>query len=195
MADLESYKTSVAAIARDSKDETGAFIARLKTLSAEEFLRLPRRDVERLSIAQYIDVARAIAPNIPPLITVREAEPELRKRSFNWTPGRLHAAVIVVSIGLGLAWSMTGSMLTGLVFDEALIRSRTVLDWPACRRLTADVDGCVYRPAQDLSWDYVAAMLEMDRDTLHRNNAHLTEDVVPRASQLVVWRYHGLLEN
>lgn len=195
MPDLEKFKTSVAAIARDAKEETGAFIARLKSLSAEEFLRLSRRDVERLSLAQYIDVARAIAPDILPIAATQAADPESDKPSFDWMPRRLYAIAISASITLGFAGSLAAPMLTEAMFDAPLVRSQTVLDWPACRRLTAEVDGCVYRPTQDLPWDYVAAMLEMDRDILHRNNAHLPQNMVPRASQLVVWRYHGHLEN
>lgn len=195
MPELEEFKNSVAAIAQDAKEETGAFIARLKSLSAEEFVRLSRRDVERLSLAQFIDVARAIAPDIPPIAVTQAADPDPNKPFFNWTPRRLYAMAISASIALGCVGFLAAPMLTEAMFDAPLVRSKTLFDWPACRRLTAEVDGCVYRPTQDLSWDYVAAMLEMDRDILRRNNAHLPDNMVPRASQLVVWRYHGHLED
>jgi hypothetical protein len=194
MSDQKIFKAAVQTVKQQSKQETGALIARLKSLSAEEFLRLPPKIVERLSLAQYVDIARTIAPDTPPP-KVSPAAPESERHSFIWTPKRIYCLAIGLSMTVSIALALIAPEAKRAFSPQSLARSIYAEDWSDCSRLTPQTDGCVYRPTQDLSWEYVAATLQMNIETLRFNNAHLTDTFVPRGARLTVWRNRGTLEH
>jgi len=199
MADRKEFDNAVAAINRETKEEVGAFVARLKTLTPAEFVRLPREDLERLSISQYLNIARVIAPDVTPLTAtpVRAAKPpqEIKKLKRPWPTGQLSSLAVAAGVTLGVTWALWGTALLAAIDMAPIVRSSYVSDWPRCTRLASDTDGCVYLAGQDLPWTYASAMLGLDVETLRRSNTHLPADRVPQGSRLVVWRFRGTLED
>lgn len=195
MSDRVNFKKSVKSIAADGREETGKFIARLKALTPEEFLRLPRHDLERLTLAQYADVAAAILPGLDlrPARDKPDAPPKSERR--NWSLGQLSiaavAASVVVAFGVVLAEPIVGSFGG----TAELVRPYYIGNWPRCIRLTESVDGCVYVSHQDLNWDYVAYRLKIDVAELRNLNNHLPSTYAPAHEKIIVWRGVGRLEN
>lgn len=178
MSDREAFKTAVNAVKQRDTKETGAFIARLKSLSAEEFLRLPPKVIDRLSLAQYVDIARTIVPEIEPE-KVDPPTPEPEARSFEWTPQRIYGLAISISMTICVALALIAPDAKRLLWPEPLPRSGYAEDWPTCSRLTPQADGCVYYSHQELPWDYVAAALQMEIENLRTSNTHLTDSFIP----------------
>lgn len=199
MPDRKQFDSAVAAIGKETKEEMAAFVTRLKTLSPEEFVRLPRQDLERLSISQYLNIARVIAPDVAPLtaMLVRTGKPpqETKRPKKPWPIGKLSSLAVAAGVTVVVIWALSGTTLLAAIASTPIVRSSFVSAWPRCTRLASDTDGCVYLAGQDLFWTYAASKLGLDVETLRRSNTHLPADRVPRGSRLVVWRYLGRLED
>lgn len=195
MVDRRNFKKSVARLKREQKEEMSQFIARLQSLSAEEFLRLPRRDIERLSPAQYAEIAKSIVPgvNVDASEPKQHIKPAVRPRKI--TVGRRSAKAVIYSAIAGLVIAFGGPTLVERVQNYDLVRPASAESWPICRRLTANADGCLYMPQQNLNWDYVAKSLHIDRAFLLTLNRHLPVASAPAGRKIIVWRGAGRLEN
>jgi len=93
-------------------------------------------------------------------------------------------------------------LVTGLLADLARpvlapffdpgIRPIETTRWPACRRLDAHVDGCVYTSSSGtLSLQRVAELTGVPAAQLHSTNRHLDhalDATLPKHSPIVVWR-------
>jgi hypothetical protein len=103
------------------------------------------------------------------------------------------ASILIAGLLLDLAWPV----LSAAVFDSGR-RSYRVSRWPACPRLDAHVDGCVYisgsgRP----SLTGVAGLTGIPIEHVLAANRHLSataDTVLPRGSRIVVWRGRLRLE-
>lgn len=196
MPDRKEFDSAVAAIGQETTEEMAAFVTRLKSLTPAEFVRLPRQDLERLSISQYLNIARVIAPDVTPLTAtpVLATKPPKKPKKPR-PPGRLSSLAVAASITVGVTWALCGTALLAAINAAPIVRSTFVSDWPRCTRLSSGTDGCVYHAGQDLPWTYVATMLGLDVETLRRSNTHLPADRVPQGGRLVVWRFQGTLED
>lgn len=195
MVDRRNFKKSVARLKREQKEEVGQFIARLKSLSAEDFLRLPRYEIERLSPAQYAEIAQSILPNVSLGTSEpkQHIKPAVRPRKI--TAGRRSTMAVIGSVLAGLIVAFAGPTIVERVQNYDLVRPASAHSWPICSRLTANTDGCVYIPKQNLNWDYVAQSLHIDRAFLLTLNPHLPVASAPAGRKIIVWRGTGRLEN
>ena len=196
MADRHEFNAAVERVARERKEEMGQFIARLKKLTPDEFLRLPRKDLERLTMSQYADVAAAISPGLdvrpPPRELILPPAPNRRKP---WSIRKRSAAAVTASVLLAAGIAFGGPTALAVSERADLVRPIYIGNWPQCTRLSETVDGCLYMPTQDLNWDYVAQMLGMSRADLLALNHHLPSTHAPAREKLIVWRRIGRLEN
>jgi len=195
MAERQNFKKSVARLKREQKEEMGQFIAYLKSMSPEEFLRLPRRDIERLSPAQYAEIAQSIVPNVTLGTSEQKQHIKPTARPRKITAGRRSTMAVIGSVLAGLIVAFAGPTIVERVQNYDLVRPASAESWPICRRLTAKTDGCVYIPKQNLNWDYVAQSLHIDRAFLLTLNRHLPVASAPAERKIIVWRGAGRLEN
>lgn len=195
MSERNDFRKTVESIVHDDKEEMSKIIARLKLLTPEEFLRLPRREVERLSLTQYAEIARAIAPGVELGASRPEREPETPKKRRSWTIRQRSLATVAASVVLASGVALAGPTVNTRLAETSLVRPVSIWTWPTCTRMTNVIDGCVYVPQQNLTWDYVAYMLGMDRLTLRTLNHDLPETHAPVGEKIIVWRGLGRLES
>ncbi|RDE07802.1 hypothetical protein [Pelagibacterium lacus] len=197
MADRANFNKSVKHIASDRREEMGKFIAHLKTLTPDEFLRLPRRDLERLTMTQYAEVAAAICPGLDLRPPTDEPEPEPSRKPTRRSPSlrRSSMASVAASVIVAVALALTGPIVGKYSAETELVRPTYIGSWPRCARLNESIDGCVYVPRQHLPWNYVAHLLGIDIAELRDLNYHLPASHVPAGEKIIVWRDLGRLEN
>ena len=169
-------------------------VGKLKTLSAEDFARLPRSLLSHLSERQYREIVHSIAPTVtlkrePAL--VHSNRPSTKHKSLgNWIPRSAVAAglaivagLLVLIVGVG-----AGPMLEWWSYGKPLVRSASVAAWPRCPHLTSWTDGCVYRVVKGLDWSEAAHDLALPESYLRKLNQHILSQSIPAESDLIVWR-------
>ena len=169
-------------------------VGKLKTLSAEDFARLPRSLLSHLSERQYREIVHSIAPTVtlrrePAL--VHSNRPSTKHKSLgNWIPRSAVAAglaivagLLVLIVGVG-----AGPMLEWWSYGKPLVRSASVAAWPRCPHLTSWTDGCVYRVVKGLDWSEAAHDLALPESYLRKLNQHIPSQSIPAESDLIVWR-------
>jgi hypothetical protein len=169
-------------------------VGKLKTLSAEDFARLPRSLLSHLSERQYREIVHSIAPTVtlkrePAL--VHSNRPSTKHKSLgNWIPRSAVAAglaivagLLVLIVGVG-----AGPMLEWWSYGKPLVRSASVAAWPRCPHLTSWTDGCVYRVVKGLDWSEAAHDLALPESYLRKLNQHIRSQSIPAESDLIVWR-------
>ncbi len=169
-------------------------VGKLKTLSAEDFARLPRSLLSHLSERQYREIVHSIAPTVtlkrePAL--VHSNRPSTKHKSLgNWIPRSAVAAglaivagLLVLIVGVG-----AGPMLEWWSYGKPLVRSSSVAAWPRCPHLTSWTDGCVYRVVKGLDWSEAAHDLALPESYLRKLNQHIRSQSIPAESDLIVWR-------
>lgn len=192
-----SYSDAARKIAEEARLARELFVARCKTMTAEDFLQEPPERLSRLTQAEYADIIRAIAgnpaglakPEPPPAAAIVPTKPRRRLRYVWRTTPPVRKAMVV--------GAMTSVLLIPLfplleVFDliekPAPVTTMNVKDWPYCHRLDPHQDRCLYRTQNALNWDYVATRLGQELSLLQRNNRHLTETHIPAQALVIVYR-------
>lgn len=194
------FRHHVAKVKTDGRAASADLVRRLKQMSAEEFLKQPWTTFNRLTWAQYREIVSVIAPDVKlPEPTIEEPEDE-RQRPIDWWRERSVGFRSLIWTALLTVMVTTLGTLTPWAYKAALSRMDLVRPanwqtWPACSRLSAYTDGCIYTPAQDLNWDWVALELDMPVETLRRANPHLPLNFIIRRARLVIWRGRGRLED
>ncbi|MGE0768545.1 MAG: hypothetical protein AB7L90_19000 [Hyphomicrobiaceae bacterium] len=106
-------------------------------------------------------------------------------------PVRSTLMIVTTIIALGLAVDLARPFLVSAFLDPG-IRPRETSRWPACPRLDAHVDGCVYTSGGGtLSLHRVASLTGIPVDQVIAANRHLSfapDTTLPRGSQVVIWR-------
>lgn len=169
-------------------------VGKLKTLSAEDFARLPRSLLNNLSDRQYREIVHSIAPTVtlkrePALI--RSNRPGTKHSSFsNWIPRSAVAASLAIVAGLLVLIVAVGAGPTSewWSYGKPLVRSASVAAWPRCPHLTSWTDGCVYRAVKGLDWSEAAHDLALPESYLRKLNHHIPSQSIPAESDLIVWR-------
>ncbi|MBE0704307.1 MAG: hypothetical protein J0G33_05515 [Afipia felis] len=175
-------------------------VEKLKTLSAEDFARLPRPLLNNLSNRQYREIVHSIAPTV-----TLKREPALvhsnrsgrKHHSFStWFPRSATAAslaivagLLVLIVGVG-----AGPMLEWWSYGKPLNRAASTAEWPRCPSLTRWTDGCVYRVVKGLDWAEAAYDLALPESYLRKLNHHIPSQVIPAQSDLIVWRARFALQ-
>lgn len=175
-------------------------VGKLKTLSAEDFARLPRSLLSHLSDRQYREIVHSIAPTVTlkrePALT-RSSRPGAKHKSLGkWIPRSAVAAslaivagLLVLIVGVG-----AGPMLEWWSYGKPLVRSPSTAAWPRCPHLTSWTDGCVYRVVKGLNWSEAAYDLALPESYLRNLNHHIPSQYIPVQSELIVWRERFALQ-
>jgi hypothetical protein len=201
MPDLRAFfRSNVRRVQDDAIKASDDLVRRLKRLTPGEFLRQSPRLFAHLTPEQYRDIVGTIAPQVrlPASPTVVEIKRDRRKLADWWRERSVLTQSGLVTISMTLILSAIG-MFAPLAVKATLgrmevVRPTSSATWPVCKRLSEYTDGCIYYPAQDLNWDWVALKLGLPVEVLRRNNRHLTTQWVPVNAPVVIWRERGRLE-
>ncbi|MBC9880074.1 hypothetical protein G8O24_22340 [Bradyrhizobium sp. INPA01-394B] len=196
---LEAFLKDVSTLRAQQSAEQSARMDRLKAMTPEQLVRLPRQELQELTDRQYAEIVRHVAPEH------RLPEPqEVSVGAFTfWArlrwialPTAARAAMLGVLTGLLVLFV---SLAVGPANDwwhyrTPPVRSAEASTWPPCPRLSGWVDGCTYVPMRDIAWDRAASLLEMPEAELRQANQHIGPAYIPAQTTLVVWRHRGKLD-
>lgn len=196
---LQEFLGNVKAAREERAADQKALITRLKRLTADEFVRLPREDLQDLTTAQYDEVSQHIVPDhkLPQPLAEPSTPPQRRLRDL-WkaTPSWLQAAVAAQLVGLPMliAALLVVPALHWWRYQTPPLRSIDATTWPHCARLNEWVDGCTYMPTTALTWERAASLLAITEAELRRTNRHIHENYIPAGTTIAVWRKRGILQ-
>jgi len=197
---LDEFLKDVESATAKANAADAEMVGKLKTLSAEDFARLPRSLLNNLSDRQYQEIVHSIAPTVTlkrePALT-RSSRPGTKHKSLGkWIPRSAVAAslaivagLLVLIVGVG-----AGPMLEWWSYGKPLVRSASVAAWPRCPHLTSWTDGCVYRVVKGLNWSEAAYDLALPESYLRKLNHHIPSQYIPVQSDLIVWRERFALQ-
>ncbi len=201
MPDLRKwFHENVAHVRADSDTASRQLMDRLKHMTPADFLRLPADTFASLTAAQYEEVVAVISPDtqLPNPPPVEEIPAETRSWGDWWRERSTLTRVLTMTITTTFVVVMMGvtSPLAWkwLMSRVEIARPLSTATWPICKRLSPYTDGCLYYPAQNLNWAWVAQQLDMTVDELYSANRHLPKQYIPSNSTLIVWRHRGRLE-
>lgn len=196
---LEAFLKDVSALRAQQSAEQLARIDRLKAMTPEQIVRLPRHELQDLTDRQYAEIVGHVAPEhrLPEPQEVSVGAPTFRSR-LRWIaiPTAARAAMLALLTGI---FVLLVSLAVGLAIDwwhyrTPPVRSADASTWPPCPRLSGWVDGCIYVPMRDIAWDRAASLLEMPEAELRQANQHIGPAYIPAQTTLVVWRHRGQLD-
>jgi hypothetical protein len=202
------YGRAAAKVAADGGKAIDEYFRRCLQMTPQQYLMEPARLTARLSAAQH----RALALNFFPQSPIAAVKPEPAKaappqavaapprlpqsrfaKSYRLIPEERRPFVAAIASGL-LAVAIGAAMhIHPLAPAAPPVRSTITSSWPDCRRLTPEVDGCVYAMHRDVAWSTIAGFLGQDEAELRANNRRLTGDFAPKGAQIAVWRRRGQL--
>jgi hypothetical protein len=160
-------------------------------LPPAQFIRLTQDQLRRLLSESGADKvepsagksAKAAGPQKPP---AKRLKPKpLRIRSPFYAALRASLPVAVVGGAIAVAAVIFGPDFAAAIAPPPA-RSIYASQWPVCPRLDAHADGCVYRVEAGLTWQSLAAILQMPKATLRSLNPTIV-DPVPD-TQIIIWR-------
>lgn len=197
---LETFLNDVRSAREQQAADRLDRLERLKAMTPEEFVRVPREELQDLTNIQYAKIVQQIAPEhrLPEL-------QETSEHSRKWWAG-LRRIAVPTSLRAALLGLITGFLvlITSLAIGPSIdwwqyrtlpIRTVDALRWPKCARLNSWVDGCVYTPTTNIAWNRAADLLQMSEIELRRNNRHIdNQTYIPRRTMMIVWRGRGELQ-
>ncbi|MCK1597954.1 hypothetical protein [Bradyrhizobium sp. 164] len=195
---LKAFLKDVSTLRAQQSAEQLARMDRLKAMTPEQLVRLPRPELQGLTDRQYAEIVRYVAPEhrLPEPQAVSVGKPT------SWTglrwiaiPTAARAAMLGVLTGLLVLFVSlaVGPALDWWHYRTPPVRSVQASTWPPCQRLSGWVDGCTYVPMRDMAWDRAASLLEMPEAELRQANQHIGPAYIPAQTTLVVWRHRGQL--
>jgi hypothetical protein len=198
---LTLFRKNVETVIEDNRKAGDELVRRLKALTPNEFLRLGTDVWSQLSMSQYRDVVKTIAPEIHwPAVDEETVEPVAMLEMVRWwwrTQAVLTQSILVTMLMTGVVVPTMITAWPTIVWTMApytLVRNADPEFWPPCGRLDGNTDGCVYIPTQDLNWDWIAYHAAIPAKALLQINHHLRADYAPRGSMVMVWRSRGKLQ-
>lgn len=195
---LKEFLSNVKAARQERAADHKALLERLKRLTAEQFVRLPRAELQDLTNEQYESVAKHIAPHHnfpqPPAAPMRR-----RWRLADvWkvTPGWLQAALLAMLVGLPILMAalMVVPAMHWWQYQTPPMRSMDASSWPHCARLNEWVDGCTYVPSGAMTWERATSLLGIPEAELRDSNTHIPKSYIPAGAMIIVWRHRGTLQ-
>jgi hypothetical protein len=195
---LEEFLKGVRTLRAQHSAEQMARMDRLKAMTPEQLVRLPRQELQELTDRQYAEIVRHVAPEhrLPEPQEVSE-RPGKSWAGLRWIaiPTAARAATLGLLSGLLvlLATLAVGPTIDWWRYRTPPVRSTQASTWPSCPRLSGWVDGCTYMPMRDMAWDRAAGLLAMPEAELREVNQHINQAYIPAQTTLVVWRYRGQL--
>lgn len=195
---LKVFLNDVRTLRAQQSAEQLARMDRLKVMTPEQLVRLPRQELQELTDRQYAEVVRHVAPEHrlpePQAVSVAPGKSWAGLRPIA-IPTAARAALLGGLMGLAvlLASISAGPTIDWWHYRKSPVRSAQASTWPTCPRLSGWVDGCTYVPLRDLAWDRAASLLEMSETELRQANHHINQAFIPAQTTLVVWRHRGQL--
>ncbi|BAR57862.1 hypothetical protein ACFLEY_03930 [Bradyrhizobium sp. YCK136] len=195
---LKTFLQDVRTLRAQQGAEQSARLDRLRAMTPEQLVRLPREELQQLTDRQYVEIVRHVAPEHrlpePQEVPVGSGESWARLRSIA-IPTAARAAVLGVLTGLAvlLASLAVGPTIDWWHYRKPPVRSAQASTWPGCPRLSGWVDGCTYVPVRDIAWERAADLLEMSEAELRQANQHINAAYIPAQATLVLWRHRGQL--
>ena len=129
-----------------------------------------------------------------PVVQAAKPKPQVSGKAGSVAKARpIRSTLIMVLsiIAVGLLADLAGPVLAPALFDPG-VRPPETSRWPACRRLDAHVDGCVYTSGSGaLSLQRVATLTGVPAGQLLSANRHLDappDAALPKHSPIVIWR-------
>lgn len=195
---LKAFLKDVSTLRAQHNAERLARMDRLKAMSPEQLVRLPRQELQELTDRQYAEIVRHVAPEHQ-LPEPQEVSADAAK---SWAvlrgiaiPTAARAAVLGMLVGFPVLLASFGIGPTiDWWHDRAPpVRGAQAATWPPCPRLSGRVDGCTYVPMRDMAWARAASLLEISEAKLRQTNQHVNPAYIPAQTTLVVWRHRGQL--
>jgi len=192
---LSEFLKDVASAKAKGDAADAEVISKLKDLSPEDFVRVPRDVLSTLSAAQYTDVVGSIAPEVKlkaaKIETANEQHYKRKLRDyFTWIPVPVVAVVASSFTGMAILGAAISAspVLEWWSYSTPLSLSVYVAEWPRCAQLSRWTDGCLYRVTKGLSWRDAARYLDVPESYFRHVNRHITEEQIPAGADLTVWR-------
>lgn len=195
---LKAFLEDVSSLRAQQSAEQLARMDRLKAMTPEQLVRLPRQELQELTDRQYAEVVRQVAPEHrlpePQEVPVEPSKSWAGLRSVA-IPTAARAAVLGLLTGLAvlLASLSVGPTLDWWHYRTPPVRSAQASTWPGCPRLSGWVDGCTYVPERDIAWERAADLLKINEAELRQTNRHINPAYIPAQTTLVVWRHRSQL--
>lgn len=178
-------------------------IARCRRMTPEQFASQPASVIRRLSAEQFsaivTHITGAAQPVKPPIDKAAPGPAGASTRSIRpRQPGPLLYRMTRASLIGGTLASIlvTAALLAAplLASRKPIVRPLTTKDWPMCSRLTASIDGCLYRVDTRLAWQDAARWLAIPEAELRRLNSAPDAAALQAGQHLIVWRGLGQLK-
>ncbi|MET4519519.1 hypothetical protein [Bradyrhizobium sp. I1.7.5] len=195
---LKAFLKDVSTLRAQQSAEQLARMDRLKAMTPEQLVRLPRPELQELTDRQYAELVRHVAPEHelpePQAVSVAPGKSWAGLRAIA-IPTAARAAVLGVLTGLAVLFASlaAGPTIDWWQYRKPPVRSAQASTWPGCPRLSGWVDGCTYVPVRDMAWERAADLLEMSEAELRQANQHINGTYIPAQTTLVVWRHRGQL--
>lgn len=195
---LKAFLKDVSSLREQRGAEQSARLDRLKTMTAEQFVRVPREDLQDLTDQQYTEIVRHVASDH----RLPELQEVIAKSDKSWfglrriaIPTAVRAIVFGLTTGLlVLILSLAiGPAMEWWQYRTPPLRSQATVTWPRCHRLDGWVDGCTYVPVRDMAWERAANLLGIPESELRNVNRHIAQAYIPAQATLIVWRYRTQL--
>lgn len=200
MSKLDEFLKDVESATAKANAADAEVVEKLKTLSAEDFARLPRSLLNNLSDRQYQEIVHSIAPTVAlkrePALVHSNRRGTKHKSLGKWVPQSAVAASLAIVAGLLvlIVAISAGPTLEWWSYGKPLVRNASVAAWPRCPHLTSWTDGCVYRVVKGLDWAEAAYDLALPESYLRNLNQHIPWQAIPAESELIVWRERFALQ-
>lgn len=184
---------------REGEKGRAELLHRLARMPLDKMIALPASSLALLGphgLAQLAAMREGLAGVAPRSVASSARPHSQRSGKVRLVPKVRPAAsalmMVIAIVGIGLAVDFARPFLVSAFLDPG-IRPREVSRWPACARLDAYVDGCIYTTGSGtaLSLGSVASLTGIPVDLVIVTNRHLTappDTALPRGSQVVIWR-------
>lgn len=178
-------------------------IARCRQMTREQFASQPASVIRRLSAEQFSAIVMHITgvsqPAKRPIDKAAPGPSGASTRSIRpRQPGPLLYRMTRASLigGTLASIAVAAAMLAAplLANRKLIVRPLTTNDWPMCSRLTASIDGCLYRVDTRLAWQDAARWLAIPEVELRRMNSAPDAAALQAGQHLIVWRGLGQLK-
>lgn len=203
MSDRQQYQQNRDQALTERTRAIEELIARCRRMTPEQFASQPASVIRRLNAEQFSAIVThitGVAQPVPPPIEKAAPGPSgASTRSIRPRQPRslLYRMTRTSLIGGTLASIVVaGALLAAplLAGRKPIVRPLTTNDWPMCRRLTASIDGCLYRVDSRLAWEDAARWLAIPEAELRRVNSAAHAAALQAGQHLLVWRGLGQLK-
>ncbi len=195
-----SQKAKISAVVADGKAACDEQFKQLKSMTNDELADALPPFIGRLNhdqIASLFVPARRLKNTEFPLDSGAGVDSQYTN---DWLENMLLFPPSLVASGAALFAMMMSIVVTtnihfadNIFVKKEIVRPMVTDFWPPCSRLSAKIDGCVYRVQSIISMENVALHLAMPIEEIMRTNPQISANqaVLPAYTPLVIWRGVG----